>query len=232
MGCPVLMQPVSCPSTAGSSSSGLLLCLWLVPQSKLSPSCKCLFLFPPFLLRFFMFFLRFFSFFMCFHVNVWIFLTWHLHLLQILVPWQRHMDQHHSVQCLSQTPSLTTCVVKGRVTKMRKALDPPCGMQPRGPFGRQEYSLKHSVVQPITIIIVPLLTRVHKLCKPVCQLLFLWCKSHVLAGQMGALKFLTGYFIFICLLSDLFQPQNYALQLPCLQNMGHTGEAANISGSA
>lgn len=50
-----------------------------------------------------------------------------------------------------------------RVTQMRKALDPPCGMQSGGPFGRQEYTLKHSVVQPITIIIVPLLNRVHKL---------------------------------------------------------------------
>lgn len=91
------------------------------------------------------------------------FLTWKLYLLRILVPWQRHMEQHHPVQCMSQPPSVTTYVVKGRVTKMRKALDPPCRMESGGPFGRQEYTLMHSVVQPITIIIVPLLTRVHKL---------------------------------------------------------------------
>lgn len=38
-------------------------------------------------------------------------------------------------------------------------------MHSGGPFGRQEYTLKHSVMQPIIIIIVivSLLTRVHKL---------------------------------------------------------------------
>lgn len=136
-------------------------CRWSLSQSS-PPAANACFSFPPFCSGFSCFFwvFGFFSFFMCFHFNVWIFLTWNLHLLQILVPWQRHMDQHHPVQCLSQPPSLT---IKGRVTKMRKALDPPSGMQSGGPFGRQEYTLKHSVVQPITIIIVPLLTRVHKL---------------------------------------------------------------------
>lgn len=96
------------------------------PSIKALPQLQMVVSLSPFLLRFFMFLLRFFFPsllpFQCLN-----FLTWSLHFLQILVPWQRHMEQHHPVQCMSQAPSLTTCVVKGRVTKMKKALHPPEG---------------------------------------------------------------------------------------------------------
>lgn len=102
------------------------------------PSVKALpqlqnarFSFPPFLLRFFMFLLSFFSLsvlpFQCLN-----FFIWNLHLLQILVPWQSYMDQQHPVSGMSHLPSLTTCVVKGRASQMRKAVDPPsvgCGLE-------------------------------------------------------------------------------------------------------
>lgn len=99
-------------------------------------------------------------------------------------------------------------------------------MQSGGPFGRQEYTLKHSVVQPITIIVVPLLTRVHKLSVNLfLSSCFFGARAMCWLDRWG-LKFLTGSFIFICLLSDLFQLQNSALQLPCLQSVGHPGECS------
>lgn len=73
---------------------------------------------------------------------------------------------------------------------MRKTLDPPSvGYGLEALLAGRNILLKHSVVQPIIIIIVSLLTRVHKLSvNLIPQLVFLWCKSQALAGQMGTLK--------------------------------------------
>lgn len=73
---------------------------------------------------------------------------------------------------------------------MRKTLEPlSVGCSLEALLAGRNILLKHSVVQPIIIIIVSLLTRVHKLSvNLIPRLMFLWCKSQALAGQMGTLK--------------------------------------------
>lgn len=81
--------------------------------------------------------------------------------LLIVAAWQSCVVQHRA-RC--EHTSLICCLLGCRSAAHTGSPQAPiCWMQPRGRSGKQEYALRHSVVQPIITIIVSLLTGVHKL---------------------------------------------------------------------
>lgn len=166
----VLLQPTACPQHSEVPSAQVSFSShgWSRSQST-PPGCKMLASLSPLSAQIFACFLRVLSFFFLsfffkyFPFNIWIFLSEVYICFKFRCPCRDRWTNNTQSQARANFLPLPVRGQWGSHSNEEDFRSSICGMWSGGPFGRQEYTLKHSVVEPVIIIIVSLLTRVHQL---------------------------------------------------------------------